>query len=126
MIDNTDIIVNRLLNEQKIDAIKWANRNGYETKNNISKIPNGAMYYEVNTNNLYIGNQKTKRDDSAPESTKPLFIISDDRILQGSIENNLDPIKNGGRRKPRKNIRKSRKNIRKSRKLRRKSRKNRH
>ena len=111
--------INRVLFENKKDAIRWAQTYGYETRNTIGQIPDGASYYEVNTNNQFISNRKTKNATSTAETSKPLFIISSDIIRPASIVSDLEPIKNSGGRKSRRTRRKSRKNRRTSRRNRR-------
>ena len=119
-MNSMEVDINRLLFDQRKRATRWAQTYGYETRNRISEIPDGANYYEVNTNNQFIGNRRKKNANSTAQSSAPLFIISNDTIRPESIVDDLEPIKNtGGRRKSRKNLRKSRKNRRKSRRNRR-------
>ena len=118
-MNSMEVDINRLLFEQKKEAIRWAQTYGYETRNKIDQIPDGASYYEVNTNNQFIGNRRKKNATSRAESSAPLFIISNDTIRPASIVSDLEPIKNSGGRKSRRTRRKSRKNYRKSRRNRR-------
>jgi hypothetical protein len=118
-MNGMDVNINRVLFNQKKDAIRWAQQYNYETRNKIDHIPDGASYYEVNTNNQFIGNRKTKNATSTAQSSAPLFIISNDNIRPNSIVDDLEPTKNSGGRKSRRNRRKSRKTRRKSRKTRR-------
>jgi hypothetical protein len=115
------ILSNDTINHTGIEegAKLWAVKYGYKTTTNINEISTGTKFYEVDLNNLYIGDQKVKTNG---KSSHPLFILSNDTIVHDGIVHDVMPVKKdetphkkGGRK------RKSRKTRRKTRKTRRKS-----
>ena len=91
---------NTHVNDNKIAAMAFAAQNNYEHVDNINEIPNGRKFYEINLNNNYLSIQHTRGQEFAvPESTKPMYLITNAElkkdVLQGLVE--------GGKRKSRRN-----------------------
>ncbi len=52
-----------MVEENKVKAELWAVKHGYETTIDINEISTRTKFYEVNLNNLYIGDQKVKTNE---------------------------------------------------------------
>ena len=91
---------NTHINNNRIAAMAFAAQNGYKHVDNKNEIPDGIKFYEINLNNNYLSIQHTRGQEFAvPESTKPMYLITNaelmNDVLQGPVE--------GGKRKSRRN-----------------------
>jgi hypothetical protein len=116
--------------EYRQKAVIFAEKNGYAHTDDINEIETNTKFYEVNTNNGVVSEPKLIYQENTPksikysinrknliESTAPYFIITNDPISNGRIDDLMEP--RGGKRTRIRKSRQKRTRIRKSRQKRR-------